>query len=273
MIELNHDRIPVSRQCGLLGLSRSTFYYECKGMSATDLKLMGHIDEQFTRTPFYGSRRIAACLRQKGYEVNRKKVARLMHKMGLQAIYPKRRLSIPDKEHKVYPYLLKGVVVNRPNQVWSIDITYVRLKNGFVYLVAIIDWYSRYVLSWELSVSLTADFCVTALENALRIGRPEIFNSDQGSQFTSEDFIKVLQRNNIMISMDGRGRVFDNIFVERLWRSVKYEEVYIHDYETVADAKKGLKKYFTLYNYERPHQSLNYQQPYEVYNQAVRRAC
>ena len=205
--------------------------------------------------------------------MNRKKVARLMHKMGLQAIYPKRRLSIPDKEHKIYPYLLKGIVVNRPNQVWSTDITYIRLKRGFVYLVVVMDWYSRYVLSWALSISLTADFCVAALERALCIGQPEIFNSDQGSQFTSEDFIKVLERHNILISMDGRGRVFDNIFVERLWRSVKYEEVYIHDYETVVDAKIGLKKYFNLYNYERPHQSLNYQHPYEVYNQAVMRIC
>ena len=223
------------------------------------------LDEQYTRTPFYGSRRMIIALREKGWEVNRKRVQRLMQIMGIEAIYSKPRLSNPAPGHRIHPYLLRGVKIERVNQVWSTDITYVRLRGGFVYLTAVLDWFSRYVLAWEVSVTLDTSFCVSALESALRIARPEIFNSDQGSQFTSEEFTGRLQSDGIQISMDGRGRALDNVFVERLWRTVKYEEVYLKDYDDVPDAIGNLKRYFRFYNRERPHQSLNYRTPEEVY--------
>lgn len=266
-MEPNHQAISISRQCELVGLNRSSFYYQPCGWSERNLLLMRLIDEQYTRRPIYGVRRVTHWLRSQGYLVNHKRVERLMHEMGLSAIYPKRRLSQPAPGHRVYPYLLRGVKVVRPDQVWSADITYIRLWRGFVYLVAIMDWFSRYVLAWELSTTLDTSFCVSALEWALATGaRPEIFNSDQGPQFTSDDFIGRLLRLSIQISMDGRGRALDNVFVERLWRSVKYEEVYLNDYPDVETARMRLGLYFEFYNRERPHQSLGYLTPEAVYN-------
>jgi putative transposase len=226
---------------------------------------MNLIDEQFTKTPFYGVPRITESLRLKGYQVNQKRIRRLMHKMGIEAIYPKKNLSKAHPDHKKYPYFLKGVVIDHPDHVWSTDISYIRLQHGFVYLVAIMDWHSRYVLAWDISTTMDTDFCIRTLENALKISKPEIFNSDQGSQFTSNDFTGILENEHIRISMDGRGRVYDNIFVERLWRSVKYEEVYLHQYLTVSEARRGLDKYFMFYNTERIHESLGYKTPFEVY--------
>lgn len=231
------------------------------------------LDEQYTRCPFYGVRRMTAWLREQGQRVNEKRVRRLLRKMGLLAIYPKPSLSQPAMSAKLYPYLLRGVEIERVNQVWSTDITYIRLLSGFIYLVAIMDWYSRYVLAWELSNSLESSFCVAALERALLKAQPEIFNSDQGSQFTSLIFTERLLARGIQISMDGRGRALDNIFVERLWRSVKYEEVYLKDYRTAPDAIRGLGRYFEFYNCERLHQSLNYKTPIAVYRQGIRQAA
>jgi putative transposase len=255
----------VVRQCGLLELSRSTFYYQPVGEDAYNLALMRRIDEQFTKRPFYGVPRMTASLRMMGYGVNPKRVRRLMRVMGLEAIYPKPRLSANGPDHNVYPYLLKEVTVDRPDQAWATDITYVRLTHGFVYLIAVLDWYSRYVVSWELSTTLDTGFCLEALRRALRISKPEIFNTDQGPQFTSVDFTGLLENEGIKVSMDGRGRVYDNIFVERLWRSVKYEEVYLHDYQTVPAARIHLSDYFEFYNNERPHETLGYRTPHEVY--------
>lgn len=257
--------MPVVWQCGLLELSRSTFYYQPVGEDAYNLRLMRLIDEQFTKRPFYGVPRMTAGLRRMGYGVNPKRVRRLMREMGLEAIYPKPRLSAAGPDHKVYPYLLKDVTVDRPDQVWATDITYVRLTRGFVYLLAILDWYSRYVISWELSTTLDTGFCLEALRRALQCSKPEIFNTDQGPQFTSLDFTGLLEDVGIKVSMDGRGRVYDNIFVERLWRSVKYEEVYLHDYQTVPAARAQLLDYFEFYNTERPHEALGYRTPEEVY--------
>ncbi len=223
------------------------------------------IDEEYTRHPFYGIRRLTAWLNRNGYEVNHKRVSRLMQEMGIQAIYPKPNLSKASKEHKKYPYLLKGLTIDHPNQVWSTDITYIRMKRGFVYLVAVIDWFSRYVLSFRISTTLDRDFCVKALKDALAISIPEIFNTDQGSQFTSDEFTGCLEEHNIDISMDGKGRAIDNIVVERLWRSVKYERIYLHDYETVRQVVESLEDYFQFYNMERLHQSLSYRTPYEVH--------
>jgi putative transposase len=223
------------------------------------------IDEQYTRTPFYGSPRMTAWLRSQGHQINHKRVERLMRLMGIEAIYPKPRLSQSNSQHRVYPYLLRDVEIEEVNQVWSTDITYLRLRQGFLYLVAILDWFSRYVLSWRLSNSLDTSFCLEALDEAMLRGRPKIFNSDQGSQFTSREFTARLESAGVQISMDGRGRVFDNIFIERLWRSVKYEEVYLKDYREVLDAEQGLKSYFEFYNRERLHQSLQYQTPASVY--------
>ena len=223
------------------------------------------LDEKYTRTPFFGIRRMVVWLREAGYGVNPKRVRRLMRLMGLEAIYPKPRLSLVGPGHKIYPYLLSGVRIERTNQVWSTDITYIRLRQGFVYLVAVIDWHSRYVLSWEISVTMETSFCVAALDWALRRGKPEIFNSDQGAQFTSQDFTKRLLDEGIQISMDGRGRVFDNIFVERLWRTVKYEDIYLKDYSDVPMLIAGLGGYFDFYNRERPHQSLGYRTPASIY--------
>lgn len=226
---------------------------------------MHRIDEIFTKHPYYGSRRIKEALRLENHDIGRERVQTLMRNMGLEAIYPKPNLSKHHPEHKIYPYLLRGVKITRPNQVWSTDITYIRLACGFLYLTAIMDWYSRYVLAWRLSNSLEPWFCIEALEDALEKGCPDIFNSDQGSQFTSNDFTKVLLSRNIKISMDGRGRVFDNIFIERLWRSLKYEEVYPKGYQVYADAREGLDDYFPLYNNERLHQSLGYKTPQKVH--------
>lgn len=248
-----------------MGIHRSGLYYRPKRPSAEDLILKRLIDEQFTQTPFYGTRRLCVTLKEKGYIVNRKKMRRLMQEMGLEAIYPKPNLSLGNRMHKKYPYLLREYTIDRPDQVWSEDITYIRLEKGFGYLTAIIDWFSRYVVSWRLSNLLDADFCVEALEEALKKGCPDIFNTDQGVQFTSGEFIQVLEGKGIAISMDGKGRALDNIFVERLWRSVKYEEVYLKDYKTMEEAHEGLERYFEFYNFERPHQSLGYRKPYEVH--------
>ncbi len=226
---------------------------------------MRRIDEQYTKTPFYGVPRMTESLRQAGYCVNEKRVRRLMRTMGLEAIYPKRRTSLPDVAHRVFPYLLRDVVIAQVDQVWSADITYIRLTRGFAYLMAILDWYSRFVVAWELGLTLEADFCLTALERALKRQQPEIFNTDQGSQFTSEAFTGRLSGAGVRISMDGRGRVFDNIFVERLWRTVKYEEVYLKDYTSYGEARKELGRYFEFYNHERLHQSLDYATPASVY--------
>lgn len=257
--------IPISRQCELLDLGRFSYYFRPSGEDESNLRLMRLIDEQFTRTPFYGVRRMTAWLQRNGQGVNRKRVRRLMRLMGLMAIYPKPRLSVAGPDHKVYPYLLKGVKVSRPDQAWCADITYIRLAHGFAYLVVILDWHSRYVLSWELSTTLDKGFCLEALRRALHYSRPEIFNTDQGAQFTSEEFTGLLESTEIKISMDGRGRVYDNIFVERLWRSVKYEEVYLHDYQTVPEARAGLGAYFRFYNEERLHETLGYRTPHEMY--------
>jgi len=264
-VERDHPDLSVRRQCELLGVPRAGLYYEPAGESEENLQLMRLLDEQYTKTPFYGSRRMTAWLQTKGYEVNRKRVARLMELMGIEAVYPKPKLSQPGEGHKIYPYLLDGVAVERVDQVWSTDITYIRMAQGFVYLAAVIDWHSRFVLSWSLSLTLEADFCVEALKQALRRGRPEIFNTDQGSQFTSEAFTGILESRGIRISMDGRGRCMDNIFIERLWRSLKYEEVYLKDYPLVPDARAGIGSYLRFYNGERLHQSLNYKTPASVY--------
>lgn len=260
-MEQDHSEISIRRQCDLLGLNRSGLYYEPLGESQENLKLMRLLDEQYTRTPFYGSRKMVEWLATQGFEVNRKRVSRLMALMGIEAVYPKPKLSRPNEGHRVYPYLLSGVEVNRVNQVWSTDITYIRMAQGFLYLAAVMDWFSRYVLSWSLSLTMDLDFCVEALRSALRRGRPDIFNSDQGSQFTSEQFTGELAAREIAISMDGRGRCMDNIFIERLWRSLKYEEVYLKDYRSVSEARAGIGNYFRFYNQERLHQSLEYRTP------------
>jgi len=265
LVEPDNDSISVSRQCELIGLPRASFYYESAGESAENLLLMRLLDEQYTRTPFYGVLKMTAWLRENGHPVNCKRVRRLLRLIGLEAIYPKPRLSLASPGHPIYPYLLRGVKVTRVNQVWSADITYVRLLGGFVYLVAVIDWYSRYVLSWEVSTTMESEFCVSALNQSLHVAKPEIFNTDQGSQFTSCAFTGILKEREIAISMDGRGRALDNIFVERLWRSVKYEDVYIRDYETVPQAIAGLGRYFKFYNRERLHQALDYKTPEAVY--------
>jgi len=264
-VERGHPEISVRRQCDLLGVNRAGLYYQSAGESEENLMLMRLIDEQYTRRPIYGSRRLVAWLRGQGHGVNRKRVARLMEVMGIQAIYPKPRLSQPGEGHKIYPYLLEGVEVTRANQVWSTDITYIRMDGGFVYLVAVMDWFSRFVLSWALSVTMEVGFCMEALQRAFRRGRPEIFNSDQGSQFTSDQFTGALQARGIAVSMDGRGRCFDNIFIERLWRSLKYEEVYLRDYTLVPEARAGIGNWFQFYNHERLHQSLGYRTPAGLY--------
>jgi len=264
-IEQANPTISIQRQCELLGLERSSYYYQSQGESLENLQLMRMIDEEFTRHPFYGVERMTVSLCRQGSHVNVKRVRRLMRTMGLEAIYPKPKLSQMCPEHQVDPYLLRDLRVVRPNQVWSTDITYIRLLHGFLYLVVMMDWFSRYVLSWEVSNSLETEFCLTALERALQQARPEIFNSDQGCQFTSLAFTGRLKSAEIAISMDGRGRVYDNIFVERLWRSVKYEKVYVNDWQQVSEARTGLGEYFVFYNQERPHQSLGNKSPAEVY--------
>lgn len=265
MVEPENKQISISRQCQLLGLNRSTLYYHRQAENEEDARLMRLLDEQYTRTPFYGYRRMTVYLQNLGLRVNHKRVRRLMRKLGLEAIYPKPNLSKPCKEHLVYPYLLKDKEIDQADQVWATDITYIRLESGFIYLLAILDWHSRFVIEFEVSNSLESSVYIEALKRALKKGKPEIFNSDQGSQFTSVEWLKVLHENGIQISMDGRGRCFDNIFVERLWRSVKQEEVYLNDYADVWEAETGLEKYFSFYNYRRPHQSLKYQTPFEGY--------
>jgi putative transposase len=264
-VDRGHPEISLRRQCELLGVNRSGLYYQPAGESERNLLLMRLIDEEYTRLPFYGSRRWVERLDEQGYSVNRKRVSRLMEVMGIEAVYPKPRLSQPGEGHKIYPYLLAGVEVTRVNQVWSTDITYIRMDGGFVYLVAVMDWFSRFVLSWALSVTMEVDFCMEALQRALRRGRPEIFNSDQGSQFTSDQFTGALKARGIAISMDGRGRCFDNIFIERLWRSLKHEEVYLRDYTMVPEARDGIGNWFRFYNHERLHQSLGYRTPAKLY--------
>lgn len=268
-IDGQHPKISISRQCELAGLPRSTYYRKKLDQQENpeNLQIMRLIDELFTAHPFYGSRQMRNALRRMGHKTNRKRVQRLMRKMGLQSIAPRPNTSKAHPQHKVYPYLLRGLNIVRSNQVWCSDITYIRLSGGFVYLTAIMDWHSRYVLSWELSVSMESDFCVSSLERALRLyGRPEIFNTDQGSQYTGNDFTRVLKDNQITISMDGKGRFTDNIFIERLWRSVKYEEIYIKEYQSVKDLRFALEQYFEFYNYERPHQSFDGQTPAEIYH-------
>jgi len=265
VIESGLLEIPILRQCELLGLSRSGYYYPSRGESPLNQNLMNRIDEQYTRTPFYGVVKMTAHLKRHGCDVNVKRIRRLMRQMGLEAIYPKRRLSVSAEGHKKFPYLLRDAVIERPDQVWSTDITYIRMAQGFLYLVAILDWHSRYVLAWELSNTLEKEFCLAALDRALGMSQPEIFNTDQGCQFTSAEFVGRLEAAGVKVSMDGRGRVFDNIFVERLWRTVKYEEVYLHGYESVLEAQNSLARYFHFYNTERLHQSLGYRTPYEVY--------
>lgn len=268
LIVRDHPDLSVRRQCDLLALAPSSLYFRPASESAFNEELMRWIDRQYLQTPFYGYRRMTAALQRDGHAVNQKRVRRLMRLMGIEAVYPKPRLSLPNKAHPVHPYLLKGLLIDRPDQVWCTDITYIPLRRGWVYLVAVMDWHSRCVLSWEVSITLDASFCVDALEAALRRGKPEIFNSDQGSQFTSEAFTDVLEEAKIRISMDGRGRCFDNIFIERLWRSLKHEHVYLHDHQTVAEAVSGIGGWIAFYNHRRPHQALGYRTPAEAYGLA-----
>ena len=262
MVDTSNTMLSIRRQCELLGVSRSGLYYEPSRQDAEELALMRRIDELHLQHPFYGSRKIAQVLSAQGQRVNRKRVQRLMRRMGLEALVPKPDTSRPAPEHPSYPYLLKNLEICRVNQVWATDITYIPLARGFCYLAAIIDWYSRRVLSWRLSNTLDTDFCVQALDEALhRFGQPEIFNTDQGAQFTAEAFTKVLRDRAIRISMDGKGRCLDNVFVERLWRSLKYEEVYLHAYDSVSEARIGIGRYLEFYNHKRPHQALGYQTP------------
>lgn len=268
MVKPTLKKLSVKRQCELLKLPRSTYYYKPRPMSEEDLRLMRLIDEQFLKTPFYGKRRMREYLAMKGYRVGKERIARLMRLMGLRAIYPKPSTTKAHPNHKVYPYLLRGLKISRPNQVWSADITYIPMAKGFMYLVAIMDIYSRKVLSWSLSNTMDAEFCVDALEKALRLyGVPNIFNTDQGSQFTSEKFVSTLKENKVRISMDGRGSFRDNIFIERLWRSVKYECVYITEFKEVKELRRRLKKWFGWYNTERPHQALEYKTPNTLYHE------
>ncbi len=262
--------LSIARQCELLSLSRSGYYYHPVGESEDNLKLMRLMDEQYLITPFYGYRRMWAHLQQKGNEVNLKRVHRLYRLMGIEAIYCKPNLSKPCVGHKIYPYLLRNVPIERPDHVWSTDITYIPMKKGFLYLVAVMDWYSRYVLSWELSNSLESSFCLTALDKALLVGTPQIFNTDQGSQFTSHSFIGRLLEAEVTISMDGKGRALDNIFIERLWRDVKHQHIYLYDYDNGKDLYKGLKWYFNLHNEHKPHQALDYKTPAQVYKKEKR---
>lgn len=269
LVEKTNSQISLARQAELLDVSRSAIYYQ-PTINDRDVLIMNLIDHIYTDCPFYGKRRMAFTLKEDyGLTVGRAHVKTLMNKMGLEAIYPKkkRNLSQPNKQHRVYPYLLRGMEIIKPNQVFSTDITYIKLITGFCYLIAVIDWFSRYVLSWRLSNSLDTDFCLDALNDAYQINRPDIFNSDQGSQFTSQEFINLSLQNQVAVSMDGRGRCLDNIFVERLWRTVKRENVYLSDYQTITEARTGLKDYFNFYNHRRPHQSLNYQTPAKIYFQ------
>jgi putative transposase len=269
-IESANEQLSISEQCRLLNLPRASYYrVKHQGpatLSAQVLLRMRLIDELYTRYPFYGSRQIRNHLRREGHTINRKTVQRLMRKMGVRSVAPSPNTSLGNKAHTTYPYLLNGLTINQPNQVWCTDITYIRMRGGFVYLVAIMDWHSRRVLSWALSNSMDTSFCISALEQAIRLhGKPEIFNSDQGAQFTSKAFTQVLKDNGITISMDGKGRWMDNVFIERLWRSVKYEEIYLNEYSDASSLRQSLTKYFEFYNHQRPHQSLGCQTPAEIY--------
>lgn len=266
MLNANHPELSYSRQCQLLGISRSSAYYKPQPVKAEDLEWMRRIDEQYLKTPYFGSRSMTKHFRRLGHKINRKRVQRLMRLMGIEAIYPKPKTSKPHPQHKIYPYLLRNLKIDRPNQVWAADITYIPLRRGFMYLVAVMDWYSRKVLAWRLSNTLDADFCVAALEEAIQLhGCPEIFNTDQGSQFTSLAFTAMLESHAIQISMDGRGNFRDNIFIERLWWTVKYQYLYLYAFEDGADLRQGLKNWFRFYNQERFHQSLKDKTPDEVY--------
>jgi len=271
LVEISHPQLSVRRQCELLGLNRSSLYYEPAPETADNLRLMRRLDEQYTARPYYGSRRMRVWLNQHGEAVNRKRVQRLMRVMGLEAIYPKPRLSVAGQGQRIYPYVLRHVSIERPDQVWSTDITYVPLATGFMYLAAVIDWYSRYVLAWRLSNTLDGSFCLDMLEEALSQGQPEIFNTDQGVQFTAPAWTGRLESAGVAVSMDGRGRCLDNVFVERLWRSVKYEDVYLKGYGTVPELERGWGEYFPFYNEERPHQGLDYRTPRQVYEAVGRR--
>lgn len=265
LIEPANSRIAVVRQCELVDLARSSWYYQPGGDNAYNEELMRLIDQEYTLHPFYGKRQMTNWLHTQGHQVNVKRICRLMRQMGIEAIYPKRNTSLANSQHRKFPYLLSGLNIWYPNQVWTTDVTYIRMVPGWLYLVAIMDWYSRYVVSWELSNTLDVEFCLAALDRALAGKKPDIFNSDQGAQFTSADFTGRLESSGIRISMDGRGRLYDNVFVERLWRTVKYEEVYIHDYQTVSEARSQLRTYFQFYNKERPHSSLGKKTPAEIY--------
>lgn len=267
LIDSDSPEFSIARQCMLLDLARSTFYYEPAHETPENLALMRLIDQEYTDHPEKGSRRMAVRLKELGHDANRKRVQRLMRLMGLEAIYPKPNLSVPDQSHKVYPYRLRNVTIARVDQVWSTDITYVPLVSGFMYLAAVIDWYSRYVLAWRLSNTLDGSFCVELLDEALSRGRPEIFNTDQGVQFTAVAFTGRLEKAGVQVSMDGKGRCLDNVFVERLWRTVKYEDVYLRNYERVPELSAGLGRFFPYYNESRPHQSLKYRAPGAVWRE------
>ena len=266
MIDPRHKRLSIRRQCELLDLPRSTFYYLPAAESIENLEFMRLLDEQYLKTPFWGSRNMTTWLRHEGHTINRKRVQRLMRLMGLEGLAPRPTTTKPAPGHRVFPYLLRGVEITHADHVWSSDITYIPMRNGFLYLAAILDWHSRYVLSWRLSNRLESDFCVEALEEALAQSQPEIFNSDQGVQFTSDAFTSRLLNRAVAISMDGRGRALDNAFIERLWRTVKYENIYLKDYATVDEVYEGLSDYFWFYNRERFHQALDNQTPYQVYH-------
>lgn len=265
LIEPEHKTLSITKQCQLLSIPRSTFYYRPVGISSYQLELMHLIDEIFTRHPYYGARSMQTVLFDLGYQVNRKRLRRLYYLMGLEAVYPKKNLSKRHPEHKIYPYLLRNISASYPNHVWSTDITYIRMHKGFVYLMAIMDWFSRFVLDWQLSISLESDFCIETLQRALEKGRCTIFNTDQGAQFTTPKFTSVLDSADIQISMDGKGRATDNAFVERLWRSVKYEKIYLNDYHTVQEVRCALDEYFYYYNFERPHQGIKNRKPADLY--------
>jgi putative transposase len=266
LVEPEHPGLSITKQCDLLEISRSSWYYEAIGESELNMKLMRLIDEQFLETPYYGARQMARYLRRQGYWVNRKRARRLMQKMGLMAIYQKPNTSKPHPEHEIFPYLLRGVDIQTPNQVWCSDVTYIPMQKGFLYLVAVMDWHSRKVLSWKLSNTLDAEFCVEALKESLaKYGKPVIFNTDQGSQFTSSSFTQALKDAEVKISMDSKGRWMDNITIERLWRSLKYECIYLHAFETGSEVRKGIDKWIRRYNEERPHSSLDDKTPDEAY--------
>ena len=265
IIDPSNKNINLSRQCSLISLPRSSWHYQPQGISLEEIEIMHKIDRIYTKYPFYGSPRITAELRREDKIVNHKRVERLMRLMGIAAIMPKKNLSKRDKDHLVYPYLLRGVQITANNQVWSTDITYIPINSSFIYLVAIMDWFSRYIISWSVSNTLDVYFCLEALDGALRTGKPEIFNTDQGSQFTSKSFTGMVIENDIQMSMDSRGRALDNIFIERLWRSLKYEDIYLKDYQSVREVILGIEEYFYFYNNQRPHQSLKYNTPAEVY--------